>query len=453
MVGQLLNDKIRDEKWRLISEIVTKAKEESPFYLDQWRHFDTDSIRLPEQWDQVPFTTREQITSCNPFHLLWKSRKNVQAYYESSGTTGNPVPGFPDLSFEKAVLFGKYLDEWMGLTKDRVKTAVVALVYELNPTGIRFQMALPTIGITVIPFGARSTVCTMERQVRLMRRMDPDAMFSRPFEILRLADCFYVLGTDNRTCGLSKLFYTGEIVSYHKLQRMSECWNDAEVYGHYGLTEIDSGLQLCSQGRYHEPATPYLHVEIIDENGSGAVEDGQCGEIVLTSLRPEAMPLIRYRTEDIGFRHPGKCPCGNATASYTIMGRKVDSVEHGEGRIFPIEIEDVLFSHPDIGNEYQIHLLPGNRLKIVAEQRWGTKQSQSMLEQRLVRQIQDRFGLTVQAEVREFGKLSDRLGIPKVKSGRFIDLRCVPRQDWDAYTETNCVDGRFLKVQGKLITI
>ncbi len=446
MAGYLLEDLDRERSANLL-EILKHVRARSPFYRRKLDHLRIEELRGVQDIAALPFTTRGELLGAAPFGTVCDGGPPPAAYYESTGTSGTFLPGFPDLSAEKARSFGEFLDRWMGLRKDRVRRAVVSLAYEMNPTGIRFQMALPYAGVTVIPCGVRSTICPPEKTIDLIARLEPEALFSRPFEILRYGDALRERGLPPQDTKVIKLFYLGEAMSDGKWVRMQALWDGAEVYGHYGLTEVDSGLQTCALGRYHEPPSPFLYTEIVDPESlvPRAPDDDRWGEVVFTTLRRNHAPVIRYRTGDLARRLRSKCGCGQATPAYAIRGRISDRYAQKEAEVFPIDIENVVYGDPDVGHEYLFVIRPDDTLKLVLERAWGSRAELDDIARRVRTALREELALVAEVDVRPYGGLADKLGIPKKKSGRFTDLRGLSPAAQSAELQINVIDSVQLR--------
>jgi phenylacetate-CoA ligase len=272
-----LLDELNSAKLENLRAQILLLKKSSRFYQIKFKGVDPRSITTIDDLSALPYTSNQEIKEAGPFGLLLDGAV-PEAYFESSGTTGQPTAGFPDLSHEKAKSFADFLDGWMGLRNEKIKRALVSLAYEMNPTGSRFQMALPYAGVTVIPSGVRSTICPPEKVLSLITTLKPDALFSRPFEVLRMADALRQLGVEASGTSIRKIFVLGEPISKNKWRRMRNAWDDADLYAHYGLTEVDTGLHTCSNGYYHAPASPFSHFSLVDSQLKPIVKDDARGE-------------------------------------------------------------------------------------------------------------------------------------------------------------------------------
>jgi phenylacetate-CoA ligase len=445
VAGDILEALARQRSANLV-ETLEHVRAASPLYRRKLADLSLERIVGLADIASLPFTTRGELLELGPFGAVCDGEV-AHSYFESTGTSGSFLSGFPDLSAEKARSFGEFLDRWMGLRKDRVRRAIVALAFEMNPTGIRFQLALPHAGVTVIPCGVRSTICPPERTIDLIHRLAPQAIFSRAYELLRWGDALRERGTPPEDTQVIKLFYTGEVMSNAKWSRLQELWDGAELYGHYGLTEVDSGLQTCSEGRYHEPPSPYLYTEIIDPATLAPLPAGDAswGEIVMTTLKHGHAPVIRYRTGDIGRRLAVKCRCGQPTPAYIVRGRSDDAYRQGDVEVFPVDIEDLVYRDPDVGHEYLFVIRPDDTLKLVLERAWGAKIEPEAVAQRVRSALREELEIVAEVDVRAYGALADKLGIPKKKSGRFTDLRGLTPEERDGELQINVLDSHQLR--------
>lgn len=409
------------ERLRLdnFNQMFQTLSRDSAFYRQKYAQLQGTSFAHLDDIRAIPLTEKVELQGKASY---LRDGYRPTGYFESSGTTGAPLVGYPDLSFDKALAFGKFLDEWMGLKTAHVDLAVVALGYEMSPVGMRFQQALQAIGITVVPLGVRSTMCTPMRSVDIILRTEPQAIFSRPWELLRYGDV--IQETAPEALDMQKVFYLGEVMSRRKRERIKRLWNGADVHGHYGLTELDTGLQTCELGNYHEPETPFMHAELLDlDLGSGApiTAPGMRGQLVISTLRDTAAPLLRYRTGDVASRT--SCSCGLRSPAYRIFGRVIDQAHIAGVPLFPCELEDRVLSVPAVGNEFSFVLEDDGGLTLRLERDRGVTLAHSNIEDEVRATLPPDVERATRIEMFEYGELADKLGIAKKKSGQFIDLR------------------------------
>jgi phenylacetate-CoA ligase len=423
---------------------VELLKGSSKFYRVKFRDVDPQSITSIDDLTRLPYTTNQEVKDAGPFGLLLDGA-TPEAYFESSGTTGIPTSGFPDLSHEKAKSFAQFLDEWMGLRNEKIQRALVSLAYEMNPTGSRFQMALPYAGVTVIPCGVRSTICPPEKILSLIAGLKPDAIFGRPFEVLRMADALTQSGRSAADTSVRKIFVLGEPISKNKWRRMKDAWDGADLYAHYGLTEVDTGLHTCAHGYYHAPASPFSHFSLIDEGLQPVERDDVSGEIVISVLKKAHAPLINYRTGDLAVRRSGRCSCGSLHPRFEVIGRRTDGVALGDRTVFPIELEDQIYALDDAGNEYVFVIKEDGSLLLILERAHDCRETLEKIADKVKQRVKTNLGVEVSVTVTEFGAIADKLGIAKKKGGRFTDLRGLDECAKENELRINVIDSSQLR--------
>jgi len=423
---------------------IRLLKRDSAFYRTKMKDVDPDLLRSMDDLATLPYTTNDEVKAAGRFGVLLDGA-TPEAYFESSGTTGMPTSGFPDLSQDKARSFAEFLDHWMSLRNDQIRRALVSLAYEMNPTGIRFQMALPYAGVTVIPCGVRSTICPPEKILSLIQDLTPDAIFGRPFEVLRMADALRQSGVGPEDTLVRKIFVLGEPISKRKWQRIRAAWDDADLYAHYGLTEVDTGLHSCEFGFYHVPASPFAHFALVDSDLRPIQQDGIRGEMVISVLKKAHAPLINYRTGDLAVRPEGRCPCGSPHERFDILGRQTDGFRIENMVVFPVELENEVLAIDDVGNEYAFVILDDGSLLLQLERAYGSSAPVERIAAEVQQRVNSRFGINVRVTVSEYGAVADKLGIAKKKGGRFTDLRGLNREQRENELRVNVVDSHQLR--------
>lgn len=430
------------ERLRLdtLNELFNEIRHGSPFYQHKLAAWAGTKFSSLDELEELPLTDKRELQAGGRSYVRHGQRPH--AYFESSGTTGAPLAGYPDLSFQKSISFGAHLDQWMGLKLARVELAAVALGFEMSPVGARFQQALQSIPVSVIPLGVRSTMCTPMRSVDVLLRTGPQAIFSRPLELLRYGDVIQDVAPHE--LDMQKVFFLGEVMSEGKCARIRRVWNDAHIYGHYGLTELDTGLQTCDLGNYHEPDTPFVHVELLRlADDSPIKRPGERGQLVVSTLRNSVAPLLRYKTADVAQRV--SCGCGLYSPAYRIFGRIVDEARIGHRTLFPCELENMVLGVPQVGNEFQFVLEPEGRLTIRLEVDRGHQVAHGQLAANVRARLPQEIEAHVDIEVHPYGCLADKLGIAKKKSGQFVDLRRTDPAQRAASLAMNVIDSQALE--------
>ncbi|KTD21415.1 Phenylacetate-coenzyme A ligase [Legionella lansingensis] len=406
------------------NELVKHVKENFAFYkrfygdIEQTEiHSLSDLARFPLIDKHVPgiSTLADEVLAKNP-----------PAYFETSGTSGNPFPVIPDLGPERGGEFANFIFDWLGLDKTEVKRAIIALPFEMNPIGIKYFAALTKAGITAIPVGVKTLLCPPKKVLELFDRLKPELLIGRPLETLRYAQAMKAQGKDPSKSSIKKIILTGEIISKSKCKRISHLYGGASVHGVYGLTELDSGgLVACSKHQYHLPSKPYLVVELLKDDFKTPVQnEGEIGNIVLTNTHRNYMPLLRYKTGDFGTLH-FNCGCEYDTPVINVLGRSADLIRCKKSgkSVFPIQIEEILFQYDEIGCEYQIISRNGAvELRIELTEMLDQDKTTTLVE-RLKADITRQLSIEIAAiQVFNPDQLASKLGIAKAKAGTLYVL-------------------------------
>ena len=238
-----------------------------------------------------------------------------------------------------------------GITKDdRIQ---ITPGYGLWTAGIGFQAGAERLGAMVIPMGPGNT----EKQLRMMQDLESTVLCSTSSYALLLAEAIKKEGLKDNI-HLRKGIIGSERWGAKMRKRISEELG-IELYDIYGLTEIyGPGIGIsCRCGTGMHVWEDYLYFEVIDPVTLKNVPDGEVGELVITTLRKEGAPLIRYRTHDLTRIIPGQCRCGNRFNRIDIItGRTDDMIKVKGVNMFPAQFEEVLASVPGASSEYQIRI-------------------------------------------------------------------------------------------------
>ena len=317
-------------------------------------HLAQSGIRSLEQIRELPFTAKEDMRSAFPWGLLAADKREVVRLHSSSGTTGNPA----------VVYHNRHdLDSWANLMARSMFAAGVRdsdvfqniCGYGLFTGGLGFQNGAERLGCLTIPAGAGNSL----RQIKLMRDFGTTVAHAIPSYLGRLFDVFKEEGLDpQRDTKLHTLVIGAEPHTEAHRRRIEEMFG-VKAYNSFGLTEMNGpgvAFECTEQNGLHIWEDAYV-VEIIDPVTLQPVPDGEVGELVMTTLDRQAMPVIRYRTRDLTRFLPGECPCGRSHRRLDrISGRSDDMFIVKGCNIFPMQVEGVLMKLPEVGDDYRIML-------------------------------------------------------------------------------------------------
>jgi len=291
--------------------------------------------------------------------------------------------------------------------------------------GLIFHYGAERLGLLIIPAGTGNT----ERQIELMMDFKTTIIHITPSYALYLADVLEEKGINPGKDLNLKIAYLGaEPYSETTRERIEQIFN-IEAFNSYGLSEMN-GPGVAFECQFKEGMHLWednFILEIIDPSTGKVLPDGEEGEIVLTSVNREAMPILRYRTGDIAFVYPDKCRCGRSHRRISRIKGRVDDMLIIRGvNVFPSEIERILMSLPEVGRNYQIILereksLDVMRIKVEIKKELfdGSLEHLRRLENKVEAKLASELILTPRVELVEPATLPRTTG----KAKRVIDKR------------------------------
>ena len=328
----------------------------SPFYKKRFEEIGLkpEDIKSLDDIRKIPFTTKADLRDTYPFGMASVPLRECTRLHSSSGTTGTPT----------VILHTqKDLDEWanqvarnlwmVGLRPNDVFQNSSG--YGMFTGGLGFQYGAERMGMLTIPAAAGNSL----RQIKFMTDFGTTALHAVPSYVTRLYEVMQSAGVDPRKDTKLKVLAIGaEPHSEEQRQRIEEMMG-VKAYNSFGMSEMCGpgvGFECQEQNGLHFWEDYYI-VEIVDPETLEPVADGEIGELVLTSLCREAMPLLRYRTRDLTRVLGRTCPCGrNHVRIDRMRGRSDDMMVLRGVNIFPIQIEKILMTFPELANNYLITL-------------------------------------------------------------------------------------------------
>ena len=339
---------------RLMNSLRQAAR--SPYYgkCPQIAKALSEGISSLEQFRELPFTTKATLREDYPWGMLAADKREVVRLHSSSGTTGNPT----------VVYHNRHdLASWANLMARSLYTAGVRDTdvfqnisgYGLFTGGLGFQYGVERLGCLSIPAGAGNS----QRQIKLMRDFGTTVAHAIPSYLGRLFEVFAEEKLDpRRDTRLHTLVIGAEPHTEEHRQRIQEMFG-VKAYNSFGLSEMNGpgvAFECTEQNGLHVWEDAYI-VEIINPHTLQPVPDGEIGELVMTTLDRQAMPVIRYRTRDLTRILPGPCPCGRTHRRLDrISGRSDDMFIIKGCNVFPMQVEGVLMKLPEVGEDYRILL-------------------------------------------------------------------------------------------------
>lgn len=338
-----------------LKNIVAYVYDRVPFYrkrLDD-AGVKPEKIKALSDIQYIPFTTKADIRDTYPFGLFAVPQKEIVRIHASSGTTGNPtVVGYTKKDLQTWTDCVSRLVVAAGATSDDI--VQIAFGYGLFTGALGLHYGLENIGATVVPTSTGNT----EKQLKLMRDFGTTALVSTPSYALYIAETARDLGIDCRDLKVRLGLFGSEGCSNEMRTKVEEAWN-LFATDNYGMSEL-MGPGVSGECRFRRGmhfAEDHFLPEIIDSNTGAVKAPGEEGELVVTTLTKEGIPLLRYRTKDITRLNYEKCECGRTHVRMDKpLGRTDDMLKIKGVNVFPTQIESVLVSIPEVGPQYQIVL-------------------------------------------------------------------------------------------------
>jgi phenylacetate-CoA ligase len=334
---------------------VKHAYQGSPFYrkrLDE-AGIKPSHIRSLRDLCKLPFTTAKDLQQGYPFPLLSVPFERVVRIHASSGTTGKrKVLCYTQKDIDDWARFFARCYEMAGLTReDRVQ---IAVGYGVWTAGVGFQMGCEKFGAMAIPVGPGN----VDMQCQFLIDMQSTVMCCTASMGLLMAEEANRRGIRDQI-HLKKMIFGSERSSDAMRARIAEMLGLEHLFDIPGLTELygpGTGLDCVYHAGIHYWADYYI-LEILDPETLKPVPEGETGEMVVTTLRKEAAPLIRYRTRDLTKLITGECPCGSVLPRHDrLLGRSDEMIIFRAVNIYPGQIDHILSGVRGIGSEYQIIL-------------------------------------------------------------------------------------------------
>lgn len=377
-------DEIRHFQEGKVKDLLKHVAEHSPYYQKVFSAtgVSVDDVRTLDDMALLPTTSKDEFHNHN-WAFLAVAPGRIVEYTSTSGTLGNPVTvaltegDLQRLAYNECISFtcadGTAGDLYqLMLTLDRQFMAGMAYYEGIRKLGaglIRVGPGLPSM------------------QWDIIHRLKPTALVAVPSFLIRLIEYAHAQGIDLSKSSVRKVICIGEALRTADLElnilgtRIKDAW-DVSLYGTYASTEMQTAFTECRHGRggHHHPEL--IYVEVLDDNGQ-SVPPGAPGEITVTTLGVEGMPLLRYRTGDIAIAYQDRCDCGRNTLRLgPVLGRKQQMIKLKGTTVYPPGVFDVLNEVGDIldyvvevvngrlgTDELRLHLLVKENAQVAAGDR------------------------------------------------------------------------------------
>ena len=315
-----------------------------------------EDIKTLKDLAKLPFVTKQDMRDNYPFGLFAVDRDSLVRIHASSGTTGKPtVVGYTENDLKTWTECVSRIACMGGASSH--DTAQICFGYGMFTGALGLHYGLENIGAAIVP----SSTGNSQKQIMYMQDFETSLLVATPSYALRLAEVANEMGIDPAKDLKVKIALVGsELLTDAMREEMHKVWgNDILITSNYGMSELMgpgvSGecLEHCGMHINED----YFIPEIIDPKTGEVLPAGEQGELVITCIKKEGLPLIRYRTKDITRLFYEKCKCGRTFCRMeNLSGRSDDMLKIRGVNVFPSQIEEVILSFDELGPHYEIIL-------------------------------------------------------------------------------------------------
>lgn len=335
-----------------LQNVMRRVYERVPFYRERMDAIGMkpENVKCLEDIQKMPFTVKNDLRDHYPYGLFAEPMENIVRLHASSGTTGKPiVAGYTRDDLDNWAECIARLTTAAGATKQDI--AQISFGYGLFTGAFGLHQGLEKIGTTIIPISSGNT----ERQINIMRDFGATILIATPSYALYMAEVAEKMGA-LKDIHIKYGIFGSEASTEEMRQELERRWGCLATEN-YGLTEV-MGPGVSGECEYkcgmHINEDHFL-CEIINPETGEVLPEGEEGEMVITTLTKQGIPMIRYRTRDITRLIPEKCACGRTTMRMEkIRGRSDDMLKIRGVNLFPSQIESVLVGMPGVGPHYEI---------------------------------------------------------------------------------------------------
>lgn len=408
-----------------LRETIDRAYHCIPFYrkrLDE-AGLKPESVRSLADLAKVPFTVKNDLRDHYPFGLFAEPLKNIVRFHSSSGTTGKPiVVGYTRQDMENWTDCCARVVAAAGVTDDDV--CQISFGYGMFTGGFGIHAGAERIGASIIPVSSGNS----ERQLMFMQDFGTTVLVATPSYVLHLTEVMRELGIRREDLKLRVGLFGGEGHTPEMRALIEQRLGIVDTQN-YGLTEIcGPGVSYeCLENCGMHINEDHFYPEIINPETGEVLPEGAEGELVLTTLTKEGIPMLRYRTKDITRLNREPCRCGRTNVRMDLVrGRSDDMMVIRGVNVFPSQIESVLMTISGIGPHYQIIVTTEqfmDKLEVQVELIDGHLLESYAELQKLTQEIRQKIRTVLQIDVKVTLLNPQTLERTAGKAKRVVDLR------------------------------
>ncbi|MCL2148095.1 MAG: phenylacetate--CoA ligase [Methanomassiliicoccaceae archaeon] len=348
-------EELKKLQYRSFKTLIERLYDTNRFYHDRMKSVGMrpDDLRSLGDVGRLPFMFKEDLRENYPTKMFSVPVTDIVRFHASSGTSGKPtVVGYTenDLAYWTEALARSLTS--IGIGKDDILQ--VSYGYGLFTGGLGLHYGAEKVGAAVVPTSTGST----ERQLELMQDLNVTAIACTPSYLVHMGDVAARMGIDFRRDTCLRKAVLGAEPWTESMRAKIEKSMGIRAYDIYGTSEQAGPMFTeCEERDGIHIAGDIMYVEIVDPDSGEALEEGERGEMVVTMLKKEALPMVRFRIKDITSLVGGECPCGRTSPRISrITGRSDDMLIIRGINVFPSQIEYTLMRIPQIGDQYMIEV-------------------------------------------------------------------------------------------------
>jgi phenylacetate-CoA ligase len=350
---EMPKEDLQTMQYKLLKSLVYRLYSFSPFYHERMKEqkVHPDDIRELADVKKLPFMFKRDLRDNYPNKIFTATQDDLVRYHVSSGTTGKPtVVGYTqnDLDLWTASLARALTSIGLG----RGDVIQVSYGYGLFTGGLGMHYGAERIGATVLPTSVGNT----ERQIELMQDLGATAIACTPSYLLHIGEVAEKMGVDIKKDTKLRVGILGAEPWTDGMRTRIENWLGIKAYDIYGTSELSGPMFTeCTEQKGFHIWSDIALVEVIDPKTGDQLEAGEKGELTITMLQKEALPMIRFRIGDISMVEDAVCPCGRTHPRVQRIQGRVDDMLIIRGiNVFPSQVEYALMAIPEVGQHFQI---------------------------------------------------------------------------------------------------
>lgn len=402
-------DLLRKRQTELLKQTVERCYTKVEMYREKLKEkgITPSDIRTLEDVRKLPFTTKEDLRLRYPLNgVLAVPKEDVVRVHMTSGTTGKPTIS-PFTANDLQLAYRMFARVFAAAGCGKEDTFLCLVGYGLFLGGLIVGPAAEMIGMVHIPSGSATPSA---RQLEFIQDLRPTVMVGTPSFLLHITEVAKENDIDVGKLGVPVLIEGAEACSQQTREKLGEAWN-AQVFDVGGTCELFHIYYECAEHTGLHMTEDIIIFEILDPKTDEPVGPGEKGELVVTTLMKDAMPLLRWRTRDITSFTGGPCPCGRTFRRIDHFSGRVDDMIKVKGTaVFPSQIEEIIRSIPELkDSEFQIVVSQTKTMANILTVRTEIPESLSavsgMIGKKIEEEIKNKILVSAKVELVKLGTL------------------------------------------------